>query len=76
MSVYNGERWLNEMIRSIEKQDYTNWQLVVRNDGSTDRTEQILSSWANKLVGKMRVLNGPNLGMCESFSKTLRGDVS
>lgn len=42
MSVYNGERFLREAIDSIRSQTLTDIELVVVDDGSTDRTFEIL----------------------------------
>ncbi|WP_323065234.1 glycosyltransferase, partial [Limosilactobacillus reuteri] len=38
MSTYNGQKYLSEQIESIQKQSYSNWQLYIRDDGSTDNT--------------------------------------
>ena len=35
--VYNVEKVLDKCIRSIQQQTYTNWKLVLVDDGSTDR---------------------------------------
>ncbi len=45
--VYNGERFLAEAIQSVRDQDFENIQLVVVNDGSTDKTEDIINSFDN-----------------------------
>lgn len=42
--VYNGERYLGEAIESVINQTYQNIELVIINDGSTDRSEQIAQS--------------------------------
>jgi GT2 family glycosyltransferase len=46
MPVYNGERFLDEAIASVFAQDFTDFELVIVNDGSTDRTAAILADWA------------------------------
>ena len=42
MSTYNGERFLAEQIESIRQQTYTDWRLLIRDDGSKDRTREII----------------------------------
>jgi glycosyltransferase involved in cell wall biosynthesis len=42
MPVYNGQLFLKEAIDSILNQTYQNFELLVYNDGSTDKTEEIL----------------------------------
>lgn len=46
MATYNGERYLNQQIESIINQTYLNWKLLVRDDGSQDKTMQILQSYS------------------------------
>lgn len=43
--VYNGERYIEQCIESIYAQTYKNIEVIVINDGSTDRTEQILCKY-------------------------------
>lgn len=45
MSTYNGEEYLSEQIDSIIGQTYTNWQLYVHDDGSSDNTREILNDY-------------------------------
>ena len=47
--VYNGEKYLREAIESALNQDYSNKEILVINDGSTDRTEEIALSYGDKL---------------------------
>ncbi|MCR6720341.1 MAG: glycosyltransferase [Chitinophagaceae bacterium] len=42
MPVYNGEAFLQEAINSVLKQTYTNWELLVINDGSTDGSRDVV----------------------------------
>jgi len=44
--VYNGERFIAEAIRSVLAQTYTNWDLTVGNNRSTDRTVAIVEEFA------------------------------
>lgn len=46
MPVLNGERFIAESISSVLHQHYSNWELIVIDDGSTDRTEEIVSRFA------------------------------
>lgn len=48
MSTYNGEKYLGEQIQSIVDQDYDNWHLYIRDDGSKDNTPQIIKSYADR----------------------------
>lgn len=42
MATYNGEKYLKEQIESIVNQTFTNWRLLIHDDGSTDSTLEIM----------------------------------
>ena len=48
MTTYNGEKYLTQQINSILDQTYENWKLIVRDDGSSDKTNRILSSYESE----------------------------
>ena len=48
MSTYNGEKYLTEQIESIINQKDVNVNLLVRDDGSTDKTLTILMQYQEK----------------------------
>ena len=47
-TVYNGERYINEAIESILAQDFTDYEYLIVDDGSTDRTPQIPQWWSER----------------------------
>ena len=54
MATYNGGRYLQEQLRSIEEQTFKNWHLTVHDDGSTDDTWSILEAF-QKHMGEDKV---------------------
>lgn len=46
MPNYNGERFVGDSIQSVINQTYRNWELLVVDDGSKDRSEQIVQAFA------------------------------
>ena len=48
ITVYQGERFLSECLRSVSTAEYENLQIVLVNDGSTDRTSEICERWARE----------------------------
>ena len=48
LSTYNGEKYLREQIDSILNQTYTNFELIVRDDGSKDNTVKIIKEYIEK----------------------------
>ena len=55
MATYNGEKYLEEQIESIIGQSYKEWNLIIRDDGSTDRTAEILKKYADAYPEKICV---------------------
>ena len=71
----NEEKFLAEAIESVLGQSYTNWELLLVDDGSTDRSSAIARSYAGKYPLKVRYLehdNHSNLGMSASRNLGLR----
>ena len=60
--VYNIERYLSYTIESVIKQSYSNWELILVNDGSTDRSRIICEEYEKK-DSRIRVINQQNKGL-------------
>lgn len=69
MSTYNGEQFIDEQLNSIFSQQGVNVSLLVRDDGSTDRTIDILKRW--KKNHPISIIEGNNLGYAKSFMTLL-----
>ena len=69
LSTYNGERYLEEQLESLVRQKNVNISILVRDDGSTDQTCEILSKWQNK--GLLTWYSGDNKGFAMSFMDLL-----
>ncbi len=48
LSVYNGEKYLSEALESVLVQTFTNWELILVNDCSTDSSGEIAYNYAKK----------------------------
>ncbi len=73
LSTFNGAAFLDDLMQSLYAQTYTNWQLIVRDDGSTDGTIDLLNQWQEKDEERITILNSENrnLGPKKSFEKLL-----
>ncbi len=53
MAIYNCAQYLPEAIDSILAQTYTNWELILCDDASTDNTYQVAKEYADKYPEKI-----------------------
>jgi alpha-1,3-rhamnosyltransferase len=72
MPAFNHELYIAEALQSIGNQTYKNIELIVINDGSTDRTAEIIGDYIKKNIEKnIRYLNKGNEGVCKALNKGL-----
>lgn len=74
LSTYNGDKYLAEQIESIIAQEYQNWQLLVRDDGSSDNTVDIIKDYIIK-DSRIMLINDEdtsNVGFVSSFFELLK----
>ncbi|MDD2399284.1 MAG: glycosyltransferase [Sulfurovum sp.] len=70
MPVYNGEKYLRDAIDSILNQTFTDFEFIILNDGSTDRTEEIILSYDDPRIRYIK--NEINLDISETMNKGIR----
>lgn len=69
MPVYNGESYLREAIESILNQTYKDFELLIINDGSTDKSLEIINSFQDS---RIRLVNNEvNLKLIRTLNKGL-----
>jgi GT2 family glycosyltransferase len=71
MPVYDGERFVDEAIASVVGQDYTDFEFVIVDDGSTDGTPAILRRWAERDSRIVLVRAPKNGGIAASLNRGL-----
>lgn len=69
MSTYNGEKYLKEQLDSILRQEKVSVKLLVRDDGSADRTMEIVESYKEDDI---KLIRGENKGPAMSFLTALQ----
>ena len=70
LSTYNGERYIEELVESVCAQDYPEFRLIIRDDGSTDTSREILEKYETSR--NVDIVYGQNLGVIKSFIELLR----
>lgn len=70
MPAYNAERYLHEAICSILSQSFTNFELIVVNDGSKDGTLHICQSFLDR-DGRLKLIDKKNEGVAAARNSAL-----
>jgi len=72
MGTFNGARYLQDQLDSIAAQDYTNWRLLISDDGSSDQTCEIVDRFIalNPTLNIERI-SGPKQGFCKNYLTAL-----
>jgi glycosyltransferase involved in cell wall biosynthesis len=69
MPVYNGEKYLRQAIDSILSQTFSDFEFIIIDDGSTDKSLEIIISYQDSRICIMQ--NGTNQGLVSSLNKGL-----
>jgi hypothetical protein len=78
LATYNGDRFLREQIESLLVQDYEDIRILARDDGSKDRTVEILTEFAARLPERFHVLptNGSTGGAKNNFLRLMEASTA
>ena len=68
--VYNVENYLNECIESILQQTYHELEVILVDDGSTDRSGELCEEWKKK-DKRIHVIHQSNQGLSEARNRGL-----
>lgn len=72
MGIYNCEETLHDALQCIAKQTYTNWEVIMCDDGSEDDTRGIADAFAEEYPGRVTVLhNDENMGLNYTLNRCL-----
>jgi glycosyltransferase involved in cell wall biosynthesis len=70
MAVYNGDRYLREAVNSILSQTFKDFEFIIIDDGSTDRSPELLASYA-RADKRVKLISRPNTGLTKSLNEGL-----
>lgn len=73
MSTHNGAHYLHEQIESVLRQNYKEWRLIIRDDGSVDATREVIKEYTRKYSGKISLFSDAegNIGVTQSMLRLL-----
>lgn len=66
MSVFNGEKYVRETVKSVLNQSFRDFEFIIVNDGSTDGTSEILRSFNDE---RIRIIDQENRGLTKSLNR-------
>ena len=69
MATYNGEKYIEEQVRSILSNLSSNDEVIISDDGSTDRTIEIINSFHDE---RICVIDGPKKGVIKNFENAIK----
>lgn len=67
MPSYNTADYISESIKSVQAQTYTNWELIIVDDCSTDNTDEVVGAFLGDQ--RIRYLKNKKKQWCGSFQK-------
>ena len=70
LPVYNAEKYLKKSISSILNQSFKDFELIICNDCSTDKSEKIIQEFKDSRI--ILKTNNPNLGYLKTINKLLK----
>lgn len=75
---YNYARFIGEAINSVISQTYTDWELIIVDDGSSDNSSEIINEYVKKYPNKITAIYKPNGGQASAFNvgfTLAKGDI-
>jgi glycosyltransferase involved in cell wall biosynthesis len=69
LSVHDGEAYLGQVVASVFQQAFTDFEFIVIDDGSTDRTPEILGSFRDP---RIVVISQPHEGLTVSLNRAIK----
>ena len=69
LPIYNGEKYMRQSIDSVLAQTYINWELLIIDDGSTDRTASIATEYTTKDARIHYYKNPKNLRLPKTLNR-------
>jgi glycosyltransferase involved in cell wall biosynthesis len=68
LPVYNGTKWIEKSIRSALRQSFSDFELIILNDCSTDDTERVVFSFMSQDKRIVYIRNDKNLGLAKTLN--------
>lgn len=74
--AYNSAHFLAEALESVAAQTFTDWQIVLVDDGSTDNTPEVVAPFQQRFGEKLRYIRQENRGVSAARNRGIRSATS
>lgn len=72
LPTYNGEKYISKAIESVLSQSFSDWELIIINDASKDKTAELLEMFSKSDERVKIITNETNLRLPKSLNKALK----
>ena len=73
MSSYNHEKYVAEAIESVLRQSYTNFEFLIADDGSTDKTVQEIKKFTDERISFFEYKENTSFQTIDILTKKAKG---
>lgn len=70
--VYNSEKYLGKCLDSVLNQTYTNFEIILVNDGSTDKSQDVINEYKQKWPDKIIAIEQNNKGVAITRNDSIK----
>ena len=71
LATYNSEAFLAEQLDSLFAQSCDDFEILINDGGSKDKTLEIIADYQKRFSNKIRLIGSAPASACENFSKLL-----
>lgn len=72
VTAYNEEKYIIDCLRSLENQTFKDFDLIVVNDGSSDRTLDLLNNYSKITNMRMKIISQDNMGVSVARNNAMK----
>ena len=67
-ATYNSEATVSDTLESVLRQDYSDYEFIIKDGGSTDSTLAICREYEPRFEGRMRIISAPDKGLYDAMN--------
>lgn len=67
-ATYNSEATVSDTLESVLRQDYSDYELIIKDGGSTDGTLAICREYEPRFEGRMKIISAPDKGLYDAMN--------